>query len=164
MEFIPVDVSKDCFNAENDVHPAPELPDNLGSKRYLHAGSFIRSRKLGTEGEEHVWGFHHRYPLYYDPRTFAIQVTLYPDTFYLYGVTVRSMESVMPLYWKIGAEEQFLERNAYPQWTRLGLLFATPHWDGEPQVVSISPALWDHFSDVYIKDYHLAEVSIPPEN
>ncbi len=82
-------------------------------------------------------------------------VTLLPNTAYLYTARVRTTVPVVALYWQASEGHSFAERVTYGEWTTLAWVFVTPPW---PQPVSAwcSPVLPMAPGDVWLADVRLS--------
>lgn len=91
------------------------------------------------------------------------ELTLQPDTVYVYEATVRSTAPIVALYWQaeIG---QFLEIDkAYPEWTHLRYVFLTPHWNGQPRRASFNPVLMKGAGEAWLKAVRLSQFKAKAE-
>jgi len=107
-------------------------------------------------GTEHVWHVTYRNGNW---QVLRQDVTLQPDTPYVYEADVRSTTPVVSMYWltDIG---RHLEDTTYRDWTRVRYVFITPHWNG-PMRAQISPVLMKALGDAWIKNVGLAEFKAP---
>lgn len=85
------------------------------------------------------------------------ELSLKPDTVYVYEATVKSTAPVVALYWQAETGRFHEIDKTYPEWTRLRYVFLTPHWNGEPMRASFNPVLMKGAGDASIKDLRLAE-------
>jgi hypothetical protein len=110
-----------------------------------------------TVGAERVWNVKYRKGNW---TVIAQDLSLKPDTVYVYEAVVKSTAPVVALYWQ--AETGLFHEidKTYPEWTRLRYVFLTPHWNGAPMNASFNPVLMKGAGDVSIKDLRLSEFKV----
>jgi len=88
-------------------------------------------------------------------------VKLHPDTPYVFEMTVKSTAPLVALYWQADDFTGYLEEgNTYPEWTRIRIIFITPHWDGQDHSVQIYPFLLKGAGTVSLKQVRLAQLQV----
>lgn len=85
------------------------------------------------------------------------ELSLRPDTVYVYEATVKSTAPIVALYWQTEIGRFHEIDKAYPEWTRLRYVFLTPHWNGDPIRAGFHPVLMKGAGDASIKDLRLSE-------
>jgi len=89
------------------------------------------------------------------------EVTLRPDTVYLYEARVKTTAPVVALYWQAETGRFFEIDKTYPEWTQLRYVFQTPHWNGQPYRTGLNPVLMKGPGEAWIQDLRLSELKGP---
>lgn len=91
-------------------------------------------------------------------------VTLQPDTAYVYRMRVRSTAPIASLYWQADIGHPYQENRVYADWTDLAVVFVTPHWAGQPTTATLSPILVQGPGEVWVSDVRLQPFKFDPES
>jgi hypothetical protein len=112
---------------EPTLYPGYNPPiQYLGEQRNLQEGAVIGPK----------------YPFFEDPRIFYLEATLQPNAIYAYHVELLGAEFLMPLYWKIGDYENYLDYGLYNHWNSLTVLISTYGLGDEPLAATLSPFMY----------------------
>ncbi len=121
---------------------------------YIHPEADATPSIVPAGPAEHAWNVRYRKGNWI---VIAQELSLRPDTVYVYEATVKSTVPIVALYWQAETGRSHEEGKAYPEWTRLRYVFLTPHWNGEPMRTSFNPVLMKGAGDASIKGLRLSE-------
>ncbi len=152
-----------------DATAATTDADRLGPNLF-HNGSFAEGLQgwgihpdadatpsVAAVGPERIWTVKYRKGNW---TVIAQDLSLKPDTVYVYEAVVKSTAPVVALYWQ--AETGLFHEidKTYPEWTRLRYVFLTPHWNGAPMNASFNPLLMKGAGEASIKNLRLSEFKV----
>ena len=129
------------------LYPGHNRIQYLGGERDLQEGAVISPK----------------YPFFDDPRIFHLETSLDANSIYAYHVELRGAENLMPLYWRIGDDENYLDYGLYRSWTALTVLFSTYGWDEKPLSVTLLPYMYYvtyYGGTAELRDLRLFEVKL----
>jgi hypothetical protein len=159
---IPVRADLDCFGASSKSGETQQF-DTLTA--LVHYPGYIRVGLLNVdEAGNPIWRVFRRYEGYYDPRIFDLRTSLDQNAFYLYSANVRGelRDPFYTLYWRIGDREDYLDKNLYPEWTRVSLLIYTGESDEALVEMRFSPVLSDNFGTMFLSQVQISRISSTP--
>lgn len=88
---------------------------------------------------------------------------LQPDTVYVYEADIKTVGSVVALYWGSDVGRFAEIDRKFPEWTHVRYVFVTPHWNGQPWRAGFNPVLMNKPgpSEAWIGSLRLSELRIP---
>jgi hypothetical protein len=103
---------------------------------------------------EHAWHVQYRTGNW---SVISQELSLKPDTVYVYEAIVKSTAPIVALYWQSEIGRFYEIDKSYPESTRLRYVLLTPHWNGEPMRTSFNPVLMKGAGEASIRDLRLSE-------
>jgi len=153
--FIAVNPESACFLTSE----AFNLLEDQAVWQSLYNGYFYRESMDAANIQDPVLRVAHKYLYYSDPRIFDIELDLDPSTLYYYSVSIQSISPVWTLYYSLNSQEQYLQVRSFSNWSDVAILFSTPKSDGELIHANLSPVLFDHFENVFLRNPKLINIS-----
>lgn len=124
---------------------------------YIHPEADAAPSIVQSGSAERAWNVKYRKGNWI---VIAQDLSLRPDTVYVYEATVKSTAPIVALYWQAETGRRYEEDKTYPEWTRLRYVFLTPHWNGEPMNASFNPVLMKGAGEASIKDLRFSEFKV----
>jgi hypothetical protein len=154
MQIFPVDLAqtKTCFAGQHLVDRTETLMFQTSGNAYIQPKWNETKQELATSL---------KYTHLLDPSIFSVSMELAQNTAYIYSVEVLAHEAVTLLYWGTKADEGVFGGGRFDEWREVTVILVTPSEKLEADV-NFSPVLFDHFGEVFIRNFYLQELQLSP--